>query len=257
MQTFYLGTHVESWLTRAEFPLFISRRKLMVRKSFPVAAHRWALDSGAFSELSMFGKWTIGAREYADEVRRYRDAIGMMEWAAVQDWMCEPFMLKKTGLSTETHQERTTDNYEELLLLAPDIPWTPVLQGWTLADYLRHHEEYERRGLPLRDRVVGLGSVCRRQGVISGASLIRSIATSTGLRLHGFGVKTLGLGIIAPFLESADSMAWSYRGRRAQAPMPECTHKQCSNCFRFACQWRERLLRGISTVNSQLAINYS
>jgi hypothetical protein len=27
------------------------------------------------------------------------------------DWMCEPFMLAKTGLSVREHQQRTVTNY--------------------------------------------------------------------------------------------------------------------------------------------------
>ncbi|MBQ1163806.1 hypothetical protein KBZ21_38050, partial [Streptomyces sp. A73] len=34
------------------------------------------------------------------------------------------------------HPQRTVDNLIELRTLAPDIPWMPVLQGWTLQHYL-------------------------------------------------------------------------------------------------------------------------
>jgi hypothetical protein len=43
--------------------------------------------------------------------------------------MCEPSMPHKTGLSIAEHQTRTLSNYEELLRLAPELPWVPVLQG--------------------------------------------------------------------------------------------------------------------------------
>ncbi|WP_422923118.1 DUF7221 family queuine tRNA-ribosyltransferase-like protein [Singulisphaera sp. PoT] len=43
---FYLGTHETHWLNIARVPLFISRRRLARRKALPVAAERWALDSG-------------------------------------------------------------------------------------------------------------------------------------------------------------------------------------------------------------------
>ncbi|MBQ1164522.1 hypothetical protein KBZ21_41810, partial [Streptomyces sp. A73] len=33
-------------------------------------------------------------------------------------------------------EQRTVDNLIELRTLAPDIPWMPVLQGWTLQHYL-------------------------------------------------------------------------------------------------------------------------
>ena len=46
--------------------------------------------------------------------------------------MCEPFMLAKTGLTVAEHQARTVANYLELRSLAPELPFVPVLQGWSL-----------------------------------------------------------------------------------------------------------------------------
>lgn len=57
--TFYLGTHMPHWLTSSRFPLFVSHKRLARYKRLPVARCRWALDSGAFSELSTHGRWTV------------------------------------------------------------------------------------------------------------------------------------------------------------------------------------------------------
>lgn len=98
--TFYLGTHQVDWLGRqafADVPLFVSARRLRARKVFPRATGRWALDSGGFSEISLHGRWQTTPEQYAAETRRWRDEIGGLEWAAVQDWMCEPHMLKRAA----------------------------------------------------------------------------------------------------------------------------------------------------------------
>ena len=108
---FYLGTHETSWLARTEVPLFVSRRRLALRKRLPRATTSWALDSGGFTEIATYGRWTISPGEYAAEVRHYRDQIGRLEWAAPQDWMCEPVMLERTGLTVVDHQKLTTSNY--------------------------------------------------------------------------------------------------------------------------------------------------
>src|SRR5688572_22878073 len=108
---FYLGTHQPHWLARTAAPLFVSARRLRDRKSLPRALGPWALDSGGFSELKLFGTWTVTARQYAAEVRRWRDEIGNLEWAAPQDWMCEPFMLAKTGYTVYQHQQFTVNNF--------------------------------------------------------------------------------------------------------------------------------------------------
>jgi hypothetical protein len=62
-----------------------------------------------------------------------------------------------------------------------------------------------------------------------------------GFALHGFGIKTRGLGRYAALLASADSMAWSYNARRHTA-LPGCPHRNCANCPRWALRWRERVL---------------
>ena len=52
-----------------------------------MARGRWALDSGAFSELSAYGRWTLTLEQYVAAVRRYRDEVGQLDWAAPQDRM--------------------------------------------------------------------------------------------------------------------------------------------------------------------------
>lgn len=237
---FFLGTHEPTWLARLGMPLLVSRRRLAARckRQLPRAIGTWALDSGGFSELFMFGKWQTPAVQYVAEVRRWSREIGGMKWAAIQDWMCEPVMLKKTGLSVEEHQRRTVESYETLLAAAPEVPWLPVLQGWTHGDYLRHVDLYTDRGHDLRKlATVGLGSVCRRQHTFRAEHMIRELSAD-GLRLHGFGFKTLGLARVHDVLASADSLAWSFQARK-NPPLPECrgVHASCANCIRYATLW--------------------
>jgi len=90
-------------LRKTDVPLFISRRRLERRKKLPVARGKWALDSGGFSELSLFVEWTITVRQYVEDVRRCLECIGNLQWAACCDYMVEPHILKKTGLTVERH----------------------------------------------------------------------------------------------------------------------------------------------------------
>ena len=219
---FYLGVHRPSWLARTDRPLFLSRVQLAKRRRLPRALGPWALDSGGFTELDRHGAWTVSAAQYAAEVRRFRDEVGGLEWAAIQDWMCEDRIRAKTGLSVREHQRRTVRSYLELRSIAPELPWVPVLQGWTLGDYEEHLEGYARAGVDLR-RVprVGVGSICRRQSSTRAALLLAELGRE-GLRLHAFGLKRDGLRALAPLgafdgphgVISADSMAWSYHARR-------------------------------------------
>jgi hypothetical protein len=39
--------------------------------------------------LQLYGRWALTPEKYAVEVRRFRNEIGRLDWAAPQDWMCE------------------------------------------------------------------------------------------------------------------------------------------------------------------------
>jgi hypothetical protein len=184
---FYLGAHHPHWLERASFPLFVSHRRLAARRRLPRAATSWALDSGGFTEVRLHGGWRTTPAEYVAAVRLYRDEIGSLEWAAPQDWMCEPFMLAKTGLTIAAHQARTVANYLELRGLAPDLPFVPVLQGWSRDDCLRGVECYQRAGVDITvEPLVGVGSACRGHAPGDIEAIVHSLA-SLRFRLHGFG----------------------------------------------------------------------
>ncbi|HKS43841.1 MAG TPA: hypothetical protein VJT49_01770 [Amycolatopsis sp.] len=247
METFYLGTHQPHWLATADVPLFVSHRRLAGRKTLPRAIEHWALDSGGFSELSLYDEWRTTPGEYVAAVRRYDEEIGELGWAAPQDWMCEPFMTAKTGLSVLDHQRRTVENFLELQELWGDdatSPFMPVLQGWERDDYLRCHDLYGEAGVDLTAfPVVGLGSVCRRQATGAIGAVVAALRQrDPDLPLHGFGVKLGGLRTYGHLLISADSMAWSFEARRHD-PLPGCTgHKNCANCLAYALTWRERVV---------------
>ncbi len=242
---FWLGANEPSWLSKLDVPPFVSRSRLARLKALPRARGDWALDSGAFSELLLRGRFTAGPRQYAAEVRRFADEVGRPAFVSIQDWMCEPFILKATGLTVRTHQKRTVQSYVELCLIAPEIPWVPVLQGWQPDEYLRNVEDYRAAGADLdRQPLVGLGSVCRRQGTAEAASLVARLHRA-GLVLHAFGFKRAGLVRVAHLLASADSMAWSYVARK-QPRLEGCRHACCNNCPRFALRWREELMQGVA-----------
>lgn len=267
-----------NWLANPRFagvPLFISRRILASRRELPDAVTDFALDSGGFTELQMFGRWTMTAAEYASEVLRLRAHFGArLIWCAPQDWMCEPAVIKGgkmgpltfagTGLSVEEHQRRTVANYLELRALLGDLV-IPVLQGWKPADYYRHEEMYYDAGVDLGAcHTVGVGSVCRRQAMNEATLIMRSLASS-GLRLHGFGFKKKGIEANYEWMASADSMAWSFDARRSP-PLEGHDkpgdgrirgHINCANCPDWALRWRREILSRLSDVKRQQVFPFS
>jgi hypothetical protein len=237
---FYLGTHRPNWLELTDVPLMVSNRTLATRKTLPRARGRVVIDCGGFSELVLYSEWRTAGKQYGVLGRRYVQEIGNVDWLAAQDLMCEPFMLEKTGLTVRTHQAMTVAGYLELLDRAPDLPWLPVLQGWTPADYFRHVDQYAAAGVDLASLpCVGIGSTCKRQALFETRYTVRRLAAA-GIRLHGFGVKTAGLAGLSDSLVSSDSMAWSFQGRREQRCLPGHTeHKNGANCLDWALTWRE------------------
>ena len=241
---FYLGTHQPAWLARdIGVPLLVSHRRLAGRRSLPRATGPWALDSGGFTELSLYGQWRTDARTYVAAVRRYSEEIGQLDWAAGQDWMVESHVRARTGASLRTHQHRTVANYLQLRELAPELPFIATLQGESVADYQRCADLYERHGVDLAALPrVGVGSICRRSHSGEVEQIVRSLA-GRGLRLHTFGAKVLGLGRYADAICSSDSLAWSFRGRHVPGCSP--SHRSESNCVHFALAWHTRLLASL------------
>lgn len=210
---FYVGLHQPSDAQHFD-RCMVSVNRIRERKS-GFAVREWMLDSAAFTELSTHGRYRHSVDEYAAQVRRWR-ACGQLISATGQDYMCEPFILAKTGLSVAEHQRLTIERYDALLACATGVYIMPVLQGFRPAEYATHIAQYGARLAP--GAWVGVGSVCKRN---SDPAAIRAVllaikAARPDLRLHGFGVKATALGsyTVRQLLYSADSMAWSFAARK-------------------------------------------
>ncbi|MGW2169165.1 deazapurine DNA modification protein DpdA family protein [Streptomyces sp. NPDC001705] len=284
MTRLYFNTHETHWLyaKRLErllggYTLFVAIPRLERRKTpFPPALHPYCVDSGGFSELQKHGRWRRSAAEYVALVRRIVGQLGpeLCQWVAPQDCMCEDLVIyggigprgavfkgtremrgmhpgdreQDRTIAIRIHQRLTVNNYVELITLAPEIKFIPVLQGQTLEDYEYCDQLYRKAGVNLATApVVGLGSVCRRQAEGEIEEIVDHFHAK-GYRLHGFGVKTLGLGRYGPKLVSADSLAWSEDARRRPGgfgpvhPAGTSTHKNCANCPDYAVWWHRRLV---------------
>lgn len=260
----YLGTHHRNWLWRPDidFPLCVSYRSLAAAVTLRPSTVRWMLDSGAYTELKDHGRWTVEPIRYVQDVDRVDREVGSLDWAAPMDWMCEPWVIEGgwhdgqhyagTHLSVLEHQKRTVANYLECVrwwaeFSDDECPIMPSLQGWAIPDYERCVRMYEDAGVDLTGcPVVGLGSICRRQGTAEITYLAEMLTPR--FAIHGFGVKTRGLLATRRFT-SADSMAWSYDAYRS-APLPGHQHQTCSNCPEWARRWRDGLLARLQEAST-------
>lgn len=215
---FYTGLHQPSDAKHFD-AAFISVNRLRGqygRKSPFAVGGEWIMDSGAFTELSQHGHYRHSVDDYAGQIKRWR-TNGHMVAAVAQDWMCEAFIIAKTGLTVAEHQRLTIERYDALLACDVGVYVLPVLQGYAPEDYASHCAQYGSRLAP--GAWVGVGSICKRNGDPNAiaAVLLAIHRVRPDLRLHGFGLKTTALasGLIQELLFSADSMAWSYAARIA------------------------------------------
>lgn len=220
---FFVGVHHPSDAHRFETAC-ISINALRKRKKPIPASVSVLVDSGAFTELNLHGKYRDSVETYARELHRlHTEGVVNIIGAVAQDYMCEPFMLAKTGLTISDHQRLTVERYDALVetlsrLFGGVVPFPvlPVLQGYAPEDYVRHVQAYGPR---LKDNMwVGVGSVCKRNGSPEKiADVLRGIKQARpDLRLHGFGVKVTALrhAEVRDMLATADSMAWSFAARK-------------------------------------------
>ncbi len=215
MQEFYIGWHqpVNGLSGCGDFPRCMVSVNRLLRRRSPFPVQSWILDSGAFTRIAG-GQGHLPLEDYAKEIRRWAKN-GNLVAAVAQDYMCEPFILGKTGLTIQDHQRLTIENYDRLLALNTGVYIMPVLQGYSPADYVRHLHDYGDRLRP--GQWVGVGSVCKRNsnpGAIE-AVLVAIKTARPDLRLHGFGVKKTALesSIVWDLLYSADSQAHSFAAR--------------------------------------------
>ena len=265
----YLGTHRPTWLALPGPALMVSLNTLPNHPAWR-AQVPWFLDSGGFTELQKYGRWRTTADQHIIR-SRHAMKIGRLVYASPQDWMCEPIVINGgttptglkfagTGLSVLEHQQRTVANLLDLRRFGADVPWVPVLQGFTIDEYHHCADMYEAAGVRLVDEpLIGLGSVCRRQAMGEATEIVQSLA-QRGYRLHGFGFKQDGIEACWPWLESVDSMAWSYNARAEGRKGVTCgrpngrggTVKSCGNCRHYALEWLARTESRVAPLQGSL-----
>lgn len=211
---FYVGLHQPSDARHfARCCIHIAR---LERRRRPLGCEDLLVDSQAFMKLKLHGRYPESPEAYARKVERAAQLAEHIT-AVTEDYMCEPFVLARTGMTLAAHQRLTIERYDAIRgVLDQAIYLMPVLQGYHPREYADHIRQYGARlGL---GAWVGVGSVCKRN---TDPAAIRAVllaikAERPDLRLHGFGVKITALAspTVRQLLYSADSMAWSLNARK-------------------------------------------
>lgn len=152
---FYIGLHIPAHCGKFKNS-FISINLLKDRKS-DINPINWILDSAAFTQVEKYGDFLMSAAAYVKQINRWANC-GNLEMAVSQDYMCESFILKKWGRTVKDHQQMTVERYYQIINNMPQVYVMPVLQGYTLEEYLHCADMYD---FP-EGSYVGIGSVCKR-----------------------------------------------------------------------------------------------
>jgi hypothetical protein len=242
---FYTGLHQPSDARHFDHA-FISINRIRNRKSKFVVGD-WIMDSGAFTEISTYGHYRHEVAAYAAQIKRWKDC-GNLIAAVAQDYMCEPFILEKTGMTVDQHQRLTIERYDALIAADTGVYIMPVLQGFSPSSYVDHIRLYGNR--LTFGAYVGVGSVCKRNADPSAilAVLDAIKGERPDLRLHGFGLKATALACspIIKLLESADSMAWSFAARKSG---------RNPNDWREARSFTQRIAKNMNTRGVQTTMD--
>ena len=166
------------------------------------------VDSGGYSLMLSTGEHP--------EPDTYLDTVVEMggDLCALQDYPCEPEILREYGRTVRDHQARTTERAAECLAVIQDrgldVEPVAVVQGWEPGDYLNHVDRLAEQGC-LTDHVA-IGSVCRRGQTDEIREIITAVrgALPRGTHLHAFGVKyeVLQYADVRDAVDSVDSAAW-------------------------------------------------
>jgi queuine/archaeosine tRNA-ribosyltransferase len=268
---FYIGCYNTAHLKHVPEKFIYSFQQLRKRKSsLPVNENlEWIMDSGAFQEIRLNGKYTYDVEEYKDAILMHEPDIFVN-----MDWMCEPNNLEKTGKAVREHQKLSTANQVELMNFAEDqgLCFMGTIQGWKTTEYIEHIQDLKDQGI--LTKIMGIGSICRRGSPNKIIHILRTVKPHfpNEILLHGFGVKTNILNFRETYdiLYSCDSMAWSYAARKAGEQTvgiggslfgKNCLANEelicyrhtddCANCERYMLKWLHKIESKIQFFESQ------
>jgi len=175
--------------------------------------HR-AADCGGFVATKIWGDYRYTPDEYVNWLHSFTP-----QWAATMDYCCEDEITSgNTGIVCQ-RQEATTDmahlfwnNYRD-----EDGTWVPTIQGWHVADYVRHARQMK----PLLEEMqahyhndvwrVGIGTLCNRASVSDIVAVLGAVRREIGdMPIHLWGVKlgALQSKVLLRNVVSVDSAAW-------------------------------------------------
>lgn len=262
-----------------ELGFMLSTNRIKSRKKEIRNKGKWMLDSGAFTQILQHGKFVISEDKYVEIIKRHEDKN--LVCAVTQDYMCEPFILEKTGKTVREHIRMTVQRYFNILKkmrkAGCKTMLLPVLQGIEAQDYIECLDLYEDGWRKLQNLYgmlyrfggdaftlpnrIGFGSMCKRNGNPGEVEAIidQMHHRLTKFHIHLFGFKTTGLNFkwdIASRIHSADSFAYSMRDRKYYAhEAPEINVRTNDSRAKLAIEHGRKMAKLVEKTQITLNLN--
>lgn len=259
MLNFFIGLYSKKQISETPGNFMCSYKTVRNFKEKINTNKQWIMDSGAFSEISINGKYTYTVTDYLNIIYKQEPT-----YFITMDYMCEPFILNKTNKSVIEHQQLTCENSIKIKnSYSGKSKFIGSIQGYTKDEYISHIDMLKTQGLI--EEYMAVGSICRRKNVKEIFDILKNIKKNlpSWVKIHGLGVKKTLLSKYETYdyLNSCDSMAWSFSGRYVKTKVNnkctltnvECihlTHKNCANCENYMKNWYNEIQDLINKYNN-------
>lgn len=175
------------------------------------------LDSGGFQLFNRFGKYPFSCVDLVN----FATKINVDELASM-DYPCEGAdhpIKEGASLSNQERIQLSVDNALEMKTVlenvSSDITFYPVIQGYSLNEYLSCADKLKEQGLG--ETHLAIGSVCLRKRIKEIEPILTTIRKEfTRAKIHVFGltVRSLRYPSIVHSINSIDSLAWSSKSTK-------------------------------------------
>jgi len=188
------------------------------RTMIPNSTERLFLDSGGYSFFIKWGKYPFSVEEYVSFANQIQDEYPLTE-VAIMDYACEPD-INRTNLKTNKERiDSTIQNALSCIDYEPNLPWVPIVQGYTLQEYRYCLDQYKEVGLYDDDfHLWAIGSLCARKKVGGIRKIVVDLSREINYPIHTFGMTITALKDPQIFfnIHSSDSGAWSFNAKSHQ-----------------------------------------
>lgn len=183
---------------------------------FAPTIKRLFIDSGGFAVHKRFGEYPYTVEQYIEYVQYMMEKWPVTE-VAILDYPCEPTVNREIYSSNLDRIRITVDNAISCIDADHNIPWVPVIQGYSLKEYLTCWGLYQDAGI--KANLWAMGSVCARKKLGGIRTIVTALHKRTKQNLHAFGLTLVSIRDPQVFfaLESSDSLAWNWYAKNKEA----------------------------------------